>query len=312
MMRDHRRRPAGEEATLRNRAAPVVATALALALVASPGRSQETTPPDTQTCLDTYAESQRLRKAGKLEAARRSLLVCSQAACPNVVKTDCVPWLAQVEKALPSIVVVAQDERGRDTLAVKVTIDGKVVAETLDGRPLVLDPGAHRVRFEHGSAPPIEQTIVAQQGVKNRRIDVSFAPDAPPPVAPTASAAPPGDQPPSSPDRGAPIVGYVIGGVGVLALGSFAVFGLMGKAEADEYDETCAPTKTCDENDVDRTKTKLLIADVSLLVGVAALGVGVGLVLHHELSDPEPDGAGARLELRPLPGGAAGMLTWTY
>ncbi|RLB66087.1 MAG: hypothetical protein DRI90_00330 [Deltaproteobacteria bacterium] len=265
-------------------------------------------PSETQACLTAYSESQLLRKDGQLQAARHELLICSQDHCPAVVKTDCLPWLSEVDQALPSIVVVAKDTAGRDTVAVRTIIDGKVVAESLDGRPLVLDPGRHQIRFEHGAAPPIEQTIVTQEGVKNRRVDVSFAPD-PPATVPLAPTAVPPDHPP---ERGEPIVGYVLGGVGVLALGSFALFGLLGKAEADEYEETCAPTKTCDETEVDGTRTKLLVADVSLVLGIAALGVGVTLIVHHELSDPEPAGAAARLELRPLPGGATGMLTWPF
>jgi len=308
-MRDQRRAATGDGPRLRWTV--VAAAALTLVVTLSPEPARSALPPDTQTCLDSYAESQRLRRAGQLVAARRALLVCSQAECPEVVKTDCLPWLGEVEQALPSIVVVAKDQAGADTLAVRVTIDGTVVAETLDGRPMVLDPGAHQVRFELGTAPAIEQTIVAQEGVKNRRIDVSFAPASSP--VPAATPAPPVPQPPPEPpDRGTPIVGYVIAGVGVLALGSFAVFGLMGKAEADEYDDTCAPTKTCDEDEVDGTRTKLLVADVSLLVGIAALGVGVGLVLHHELSDPEPASAATRLELRPVSGGAAAMLTTSF
>ncbi len=304
MMRDHRPRAAGDGS--RPRWISWIVAALALVVTLSPGSARSAPPPDTQACLDSYAESQRLRKSGQLVAARRALLVCSQASCPEVVKTDCLPWLGEVEQALPSIVVVAKDQAGVDTLAVQVTIDGTVVAETLDGRPMVLDPGAHKLRFDHGTAPAIEQTIVVQQGVKNRPVEVSFAPDSPP----TTTAPPP--PPAKPPDRGTPVVGYIIGGVGVLALGSFAVFGLMGKAEADEYDDTCAPTKTCDEDEVDGTRTKLLVADVSLVVGIAALGVGVGLVLHHELSDPEPASATTRLELHPVPGGAAALLTQAF
>jgi len=264
-------------------------------------------PPKTQECLDTYSDSQRLRKAGQLRDARRALLVCSQDQCPAVVRTDCVPWLTEVEEALPSIVVVAKDASGHDTVAVRVLIGDEVVAESLDGRPLILDPGSHQVRFEHGSETPIERTIVMQEGVKSRRVDVSFAPD-----LPAATAAPKAIPPDQPGERGEPVAGYVLTGVGVLALGSFAVFGLMGKAEADEYDETCAPTKTCDEDAVDGTRTKLLVADVSLLVGIAAVSVGVGLILHNKLSDPEPASAAVRLELGPVPGGAAGLVTWRF
>lgn len=262
--------------------------------------------PDTAACVKAYTDAQRLRKSGELKEARQKLLVCSQAECPAVVKADCLPWLDEVDGSLPSIVVAAKGADGKDTTDVKVYVDGQLVAERLDGRPLVVDPGAHQLRFEHGGKPAIEQQIVVPVGVKNRRVDVSFAPE--PPPAPTSTAGP--DRAP--PERGEPIVGYVLTGVGVLALGSFAVFGLVGRAEVDEYQDTCAPTKTCDPDEVSSTETKLLVADISLIVGIAAVGVGVGLILYNKLSDPEPASPSARLDLRPVPGGATGALTVSF
>jgi hypothetical protein len=262
------------------------------------GSSHGAEPPDQQACLTAYTESQRLRNAGKLKSAREQLVICSQSSCPSVVKADCLPWLSEVERSLPTIVVAAKGPDGRDTAEVRVLVDGDPAAKRLEGRPLAVDPGTHKLRFEHAGESPIERTIVVQVGVKNRRVEVSFAPE-PPPTEPrdTTTGAPPVE-------RGEPVAGYVLLGFGVLALGSFALFGLMGKSEADEYEDTCAPTKTCDEDDVSATETKLIVADVSLIVGVVAVGVGVGLILYNKLSDPEPAVATTRLELRPVPGGA--------
>lgn len=276
---------------------------LVLALLACPDlRAAE--PPDQQLCLDSYTQSQRLRKAGKLIEARQHLLICSQSQCPAVVTTDCVPWLSELERNLPSIVVAAKGPDGKDTVHVRVLIDDKPVSESLDGRAIPVDPGTHELSFEHHGKAPIVRQLVMQVGQKNRRVEVSFAP--PPPTA-VAPPPPPPEQAPA--ERGEPIAGYVLTGVGVLGLGSFALFGLMGKGEADEYEDTCAPTKSCDEDDVSSTETKLLVADISLIVGVAALGVGVGLILYNKLSDPESDAPTARLELRPVLGGAS--LAWT-
>ncbi|MBW2527464.1 MAG: hypothetical protein JRI23_25000, partial [Deltaproteobacteria bacterium] len=274
----------------------------------SPAASTAPGQPDEAACLAAYTDSQRLRKAGKLNEAYQRLLICSQRSCPSVVKADCVPWLAETERARPSIVVVAKGVDGEDTAEVRLLIDGRLAAARLDGRPIALDPGPRRLRFEHAGLPPIEKTIVVQVGIKNRRVDVSFAADTPTPQPGPARPAP--DPPP--PERGEPIVGYVLTGVGALALGSFAVFGLIGSAEADEYDETCAPTKSCDPDDVSATETKLLVADISLVVGIAAVGVGVGLILYDKLSDPDPDVATLRLALRPTAGGATGQLSLSF
>lgn len=263
-------------------------------------------PPNQQQCLAAYNAAQRLRKAGALTAAYDQLLICSQASCPDVVKADCVPWLDQTEGSLPSIVVVAKGIDGRDTAEVRVFVDDKLVADRLDGQPIAIDPGSRSIRFQHGTAPAIKRNLVIQVGVKNRRVDVSFAPDEKP-VGPEDS----GDSKAPA-ERGEPIVGFVLTGVGVLGLGSFVGFGLVGQAEAHEYDDTCAPTNTCDPGEVSATETKLLVADISLVVGLAAVGVGVGLILYNKLSDPDPAAARLRLDLRPTVGGAAGVLTATF
>ena len=53
-----------------------------------------------------------------------------------------------------SVVPAAKDKKGRDIVDVKVSIDGKVVTETLDGKALPVDPGVHTFRFETKNAPP--------------------------------------------------------------------------------------------------------------------------------------------------------------
>jgi hypothetical protein len=247
---------------------------------------------------------------GKLIEARGELLRCSQQGCPRVVTSDCLPWLGEVEQAIPSIVVAAKGVDGKDTAAVRVLVDGVLAAPTLDGTPIALDPGPHRLRFEHGAAPAIEQDIVIQVGARARPVDVSFAPKQAAQGAPAAPTAAPAIEQPEG--RGAAIAGYVLTGVGVLGLGSFALFGLMGKHEADGYDETCAPTKTCDPDEVDATRTKLIVADVSLGVGLAALGVGIGLILYDQLSGPDDPGASARIDLVPRPGGGAATLAVSF
>jgi hypothetical protein len=46
--------------------------------------------------------------------AREQLRACAAAQCPAVVQTDCAGWLAEVEKALRSVVVAAKDGAGVD------------------------------------------------------------------------------------------------------------------------------------------------------------------------------------------------------
>jgi hypothetical protein len=86
---------------------------------------------------------------------------------------------------------------------------------------------------------------------------------------------------------------YVLGGLGVAGLVSFAYFGLSGRAIQNDL-EQCAPH--CLKADVDRMRSRYLVADVSLLVAVASLGVGTYLFLSGR---PEPNSKeSASLEVR--------------
>ena len=49
------------------------------------------------------------RRSGKLLAARAALLACSREICPDAVRGDCVDWLEDVNRSVPSVVVTARD-----------------------------------------------------------------------------------------------------------------------------------------------------------------------------------------------------------
>jgi len=77
---------------------------------------------------------------------------------------------------------------------------------------------------------------------------------------------------------------FVAAGVGVLALSSFAYFGLKASSDTSTLRETCAPH--CNEQDVDAVRTKLVVANVSLGVSIVALGLAGALWLTEGSSSP--------------------------
>src|SRR6201992_2076638 len=66
-------------------------------------------------CASAYEKSQELRAAGSLKAAHDMLVVCAQDFCPGFVQSDCAQWLTEVQRDLPTIVVVAKDKAGEHT-----------------------------------------------------------------------------------------------------------------------------------------------------------------------------------------------------
>jgi hypothetical protein len=93
-----------------------------------------------------------------------------------------------------------------------------------------------------------------------------------------ASSAAPLSSPPTNSDspaepatrgRGVPPVSIALAAVSGVAAVSFAYFGLSGRSDVSDLRATCAPN--CSESQVDSARTKLIVADVSLGVGVVAL-----------------------------------------
>jgi hypothetical protein len=219
-------------------------------------------------CVRAAEDAQSLRSAHRLRAAFKHLLVCSQSNCPTVVRTDCSYWLTEVEKLLPSVTIQAVDKDGHDLTDVSVTMDGEPLVSRLDGLSVPVDPGARAFRFEHVGSTPIEQTVVIREGQKGRPLRIMFDPRPPPP--------------PPRPVRAqrryrVPAASVVFGAFGAVALGSFAYFGITGRHDASRLAEGCGRNKTCSEGEVSPVRTKLLVADVSLGVGLVSLGAATYL-----------------------------------
>jgi hypothetical protein len=231
---------------------------------------------DKQACIAASEKAQQLRADGKLSSSREQLLFCARDVCPGVVRKDCARWLGEVEEAMPSIVLGARDGEGHDVTGVKVSVDGKVFAEKLEGKAQSIDPGTHVVKFERDTGEVVTENVLIREGEKNRILAVTFGP-AKPTDASAASPPKPSDSSPAArpPEAHSPVAAWVLSGVGVVALGSFAYFGITARNDASDLRGTCAPT--CAESEVDSVRTRLLVADVSL--GVSLLSFGLATYL---------------------------------
>ena len=218
-------------------------------------------------CLSRHEEAQVARRERRLLDTRTALRICSGASCPAAIRADCVDWLDQVAHSLPSVVVTAR-ARGADILAVKVFIDGKLATERLSGFALEIDPGLHQFRFESPPWPVIEREVLASEGVKDRPIDVEFAP----PLPTVHLGAPPEPPKPFRLERS----DYVFGGVALAGIATLAYFGGTGLYDANQLENSCM--SFCKSDDVNAVRTKLLVADIGM--GVAILSLVVGMYLH--------------------------------
>lgn len=139
------------------------------------GSSASAGDPTKAECIVANEQAQDLRGSGKLLEARAQLAVCIAQSCPGAIRQDCVQRLGDVEKALPTLVLIARDSSGNDVGAVHATIDGKAVSQNLNGTAMPLDPGEHKIVLEAAGLPRTEKTLVLHEGEKARREVVTFS-----------------------------------------------------------------------------------------------------------------------------------------
>ena len=127
-----------------------------------------------QACITAADEAQRLRDEHKLVKAREQMVACARDVCPGPIRKDCAKWLTDVEASLSTVTLAARDSRGRDFVDVRVSIDGMLFTEKLDGAALFVDPGPHTFRFEIVGKPPIDERVIVREGERNRAVTVIF------------------------------------------------------------------------------------------------------------------------------------------
>jgi hypothetical protein len=249
---------------------------------------------EREQCASAADQAQQLRDEGKYRRAREHLLVCARDVCPAPIKRDCLEWLTQLESVAPTIVLGAK-EGSKDLSEVKVFVDGVPVTEKLDGKPMQMDLGKHTFKFEYAGQTKEEDFIIGA-GQKNRNVSVTFSPAAPVVVAPP---------PPKETGEGSLVPALVVGGIGVIALGSFTIFGLGGKSDVDDL-QSCKGH--CSEDSVNKARTKLIIADISLGVGIVALGVATYMIITRPKVDTGVKTGHVSFDFGPVAGGAVGSL----
>jgi hypothetical protein len=271
-----------------------LASLVVLATLAPSANAQDT----VRVCIAASTDGQTLRQQGKLLAAREQLIACARDACPPIVRSHCARWLAEVETAIPSVVVRAEDPDGADATRARLSIDGRAVK--LDGHPVRLDPGQHTVAIENDGGARREERVLLVEGETSRRITLRF-----PPVAGASTPS----TPPNRNGRSVPAGAWVLGGVGLVSLGVATYFGVTAKSDLDGLNATCSPH--CSDAQTQPGRTSALLFDVFLGTGAAAVGGALVWALVFPARGPSV-AATPRFELRPLAGGALTSLSVSY
>jgi hypothetical protein len=236
---------------------------------------------DSSTCAAQSERAQQDRSDGHLKSARSEFKACAATECPAVVRADCERSYVDVDRALPSIVVIARSG-SRDVTDVRLVVDDEVAATGLDGNAISIDPGAHRVRLEtRDGRVLVTHDLVAHAAEKNRVLELAI---------PTSESAPVEAQEDVRHHGAGP---WIVFGVGVAAaVGGVVLVGVgqtdisqskTGCAEGPNGTLSCTPTLVTpsgqDRLSLNSTGTTLSNAGLvsSIAGGVVAV---VGLVWH--------------------------------
>lgn len=251
----------GSNAVLSVRCAGSLCVTLAFVLASALG-APRVARADQEACIASHEEAQVMRLRGRYTAARESLLRCTQMQCPALIAKDCIALLAEVDASLPSVVFAVSDVAGADLVDVKVSGNGKLLSERLEGRAVTLDPGVYTLRFEAPGYAPAEQAVTVLEGQKQRLIRAQLTP------AEGEQAAPSADTPPATQEGRAAarhsrlaITSYVLGGSAVAVLGAGIGVAVVGWQQKQACEEGCT------EHERENGKKLYRWADAAFAVG---------------------------------------------
>lgn len=267
-------------------AGPAIA---AVVLLGTPAHAE----PDARECIAASERGQEKRNEGSLIEAQKLFRSCAISSCPKLIRTDCANWFRELQATLPTVVLIARDANGHDLPDVQVELDGRVLAGSLDGRPIEVDPGSHLFRFVRGEVGD-EQRVLIVAGEKNRQVVARLSADSsesePSKVTDEPRAANHGSARSPLP--------WIIGGVGVLAIGVGAYVGIDAKKDLDALETApCAKQRTCSQSEVDSVRRRFLIADIAMGAGVVAVGVATWLFISND--ERSPVASRVRIDLSP-------------
>jgi hypothetical protein len=246
--------------------------------------------PTTADCLAASEASFKAGNQHKLRAERSQLLVCAATSCPADIRKECISRVDEVNAQIPTIIFAAKDVSGADLGAVKVSMDGEVLAERLEGIALSVDPGEHTFAFETAGQPPLSKKLVVLETQKDRRELVTFGAPAVAPLAPVGSPRSTG-APTSHGLGGQRAWAIVSGGLGIASLGVGTAFGVIALSKRSTAEGIC-PGACGTQTGVNEWSNATMLGNVStvgFVVGGVALVTGAVLWFTAKpRTDPTP------------------------
>jgi hypothetical protein len=245
---------------------------------------------DASACADAAETGQRVRDKGQFVESRELFSKCAKKECPKLVRDDCLGFLDQLRKRMPSVVVRVTDDAHHDVTTFRVFKDKKLLLDKPSGTAIDLDPGATTLHVEADGFAPRDLPLVVAEGEQRRLVEIVLARPATP-FASKPIAAPP----PKPAGNGPGAATWIAGAVGVAGLGVFGVFQALAVPEHADLYALCGQGGTCSDAQLAPLRAKYTASAIGL--GVGAAGLGTALILY--LAVDRHDKAAATAHLSP-------------
>jgi hypothetical protein len=250
--------------------------------------------------------------SSKLLEARESVRICVNPSCQRWMVKDCTQWLSELERRIPTAVLLAKDSRGNDMIDVTVSVGTEVTASTLDGHAIEMNPGARIFVFEAADGRRVERRSLILEGVKEQVVAVTFddptlGKNGPAPVEPSRDRPIPGrlDAARSSEGEGSAAanvpglpatsiedvnhsgipwrtIGFAVGGTGAAGIALGSVFGILAIVSNRASNANGHCTAGCDSEGVllrHRAIDEANVSTVAFAIGGVLLAPGVSLLV---------------------------------
>lgn len=223
--------------------------------------------------------------------------------------------VAALEPVLARLTITVPDDV-RSLTGLEVRRDGVAIPRSQWGTAVPADPGSHLIEASAPGKKTFSTTAVLRGKRDTTAVVIALEPDpgkpaelprpseTTTPAMTEANATPPLSSPVEPPESDSSsskrTVGFVVGGVGVAALGAGAVFGVLALSKNSDAKSHCPNTPCTDSTGVDLNRTARTFANVSNVgigLGVVGIGVGAYLILTSKSGTPSSNAA---LRVSPL------------
>jgi hypothetical protein len=253
-----------------------IASMIGLSLTLSSGQAvAKPSNDDGRACTAAYESAQERERSGHLIEAKESFLTCAKETCGTFLEQECTARYARLNADIPSVVPMVTDDAGAPRVDVAVTMDGEPLISRLDGRAVPVNPGMHEFVFSAGGKVFSRQKLLIGQGQRNRAISTSLR---------SAEK--------RAQERMVDALTY------------------WGRKDNDMLAQ-CSPN--CPQSSVDHIHRLYVSADVSLGVGIAALGAAYWVfAASRSKSEEKPADEAYLFTVQPTSSGAFAAVSGSF